>query len=1373
MLSDIAQYLKKKKEEAQAAVDKVLGVTSQFTGISPDTQKTLLKGTLTPQGFLSSPLVSAKERTTATKELAKTSGKIAKEVAQSTARSVPIAAGAIPGVMQSDTVRPSQSKLASAVFGPEDFKVGVPGATQVGESVGLNGKAATFVGSVLVGADIVDPSPIPWSGSASKVARKLAKTQDAAKIVETASRELKTLPEASRLRIIELAQKSENRFEIEQAIKDEIRGGVTATQDALKSVGDTKNVDEIIARRTKATEDAIAAANGKGKTLSQLATDNYIKARTALQDKYFPILGKLKGVPRDEIDNMLNLAQKADQQVEPFLESSGFSSAMKSVGLEDYDAFNQYLISRHNMYLDAAGIDKGLDAAEDMAIVAKYKDKFEPIAEQVTRVTEKLMDLMVEAGTISTEMADYLKKIYPKYVPLNVVLEEAKSPFQTTKAIASLSKQNTIQKIVGSKRAIYPPTESIILKAHQAFNEIMKNKAARAVADTSRLPDNPLGVTKIDDFDDITNRKEAIKGMSEAKSVRESAKKIIQKGSKQVKALQESMRAFLRDGDIKYTKKKKKGERAIAEYSKNLASRAKRNVPKTWDEMSNVLVVEDGRTQINLLQRVKDDFAGEGVASFVDWLMRAGIKNFAQWYEIPEEAARQIAGKMLDNPMFMHPKEFPADFQRFMEADTIEEMTDLLIASNSAEGKALLDLLAGKKTRLNDGLDLIRQRMAMRIAEDVPNIERLVNDVKQAQGQLDEALIRGKGEFARLQAFKKPEVPEGMDTFNVLRNGVKETYSAPKEVVEAIKQLDNQQMNAIVRAVAAVGRVQRLSLTGMSLPFQLGQAFIADPLASLIQSDTKIRNSAANPFMLVKAMISMVKKDSLYKEFQTSGAVGSLIQMSRPKAAQSAKSIASKANIASRIRRYTAEPRELLAWIEDSTSVFDKMFRLANYMGKRKEVIGAGGSEADAIVQATKNARRATADFAKVGVLGSQINAFQLFFNAAVQGISSMAGAAKKNPARFATRATMGLVAPAILSVLYNKAYYPELYDQLSQQEKEGYFPIFTPWSEYNPETKEITGMLLVKLPPGINGIYNMARYATEQMYEEQPVEALELARYASNALLPFEFSERGAKSMIANVPGFGPLSETYFNYDTYRGRAIESEKLLEVDPQLRYDKTTSNIARFLGGVTAGSDQEGGLSPMRIQHVINQQFGSVGQAATAWADTVGAALGLINKEDVGGRGIIEQTRGRFLVGSGGQVERERIERLSDANKKEETAKRKLRKQAEEELDRLRSMTDLEKAEYVEKLKSNPELSKELKKVADGQKMNYTSVDWRLRDLDIGTGARAKAIIDEARMIEDPAERVTFLNDLLAKKIITSTVRGQMSAILAEEAQAKE
>lgn len=169
--------------------------------------------------------------------------------------------------------------------------------------------------------------------------------------------------------------------------------------------------------------------------------------------------------------------------------SSGLEKTLKVVGTKDLKEFNHYLAARQVLDVAGRGIKTGVDLEKARIFVDTLSSKYEPAAQQVTNFTRRFLTYVRESGLISKETEDLLNARYPNYVPINRVFDEITQSGLSKKAVASLSKQTVVQKLIGSERDIRDPLESIVEKTVEGVRQVEVNRTAQAVINLRHIPE--------------------------------------------------------------------------------------------------------------------------------------------------------------------------------------------------------------------------------------------------------------------------------------------------------------------------------------------------------------------------------------------------------------------------------------------------------------------------------------------------------------------------------------------------------------------------------------------------------------------------------------------------------------------------------------------------------------------------------------------------------------------------------------------------------------------------------------------------------------------------------------------------------------------
>lgn len=105
---------------------------------------------------------------------------------------------------------------------------------------------------------------------------------------------------------------------------------------------------------------------------------------------------------------------------------------------------------------------------------------FKDAAKGIYEYRHNLLSIAVDAGVVSAELADYLERTYPHYVPLNRVMDDKS---KTSSGKSGKVQGSPIKSFKGSGRAIYSPIENLMLQTASFSNAVLQNQVRQEFAD--------------------------------------------------------------------------------------------------------------------------------------------------------------------------------------------------------------------------------------------------------------------------------------------------------------------------------------------------------------------------------------------------------------------------------------------------------------------------------------------------------------------------------------------------------------------------------------------------------------------------------------------------------------------------------------------------------------------------------------------------------------------------------------------------------------------------------------------------------------------------------------------------------------------------
>jgi len=256
--------------------------------------------------------------------------------------------------------------------------------------------------------------------------------------------------------------------------------------------------EQIIARETARNIDN--SIGNKIKDFLQNAQSKLIDFTSPIENTLKDAMArdKFSLIPSQDIRNQIDNVLRAPTLAGQFAKDGGLVDVIKTV--PDVNALDQYLIAKHAIELNTAGIETGRDLIKDEKLVSALAPTYEPFAAKVGDYSRNLLQYAVDSGLVSQKLADELKIKYPDYVPFNRVFGEGElqqGAGTGSKGVASQGSQSVVQKIKGSTRQVESPLESFFAKTNEVFIQGERNKAARLLASYEKLPNNPFELKEI------------------------------------------------------------------------------------------------------------------------------------------------------------------------------------------------------------------------------------------------------------------------------------------------------------------------------------------------------------------------------------------------------------------------------------------------------------------------------------------------------------------------------------------------------------------------------------------------------------------------------------------------------------------------------------------------------------------------------------------------------------------------------------------------------------------------------------------------------------------------------------------------------------
>lgn len=452
-------------------------------------------------------------------------------------------------------------------------------------------------------------------------------------------------------------------------------------------------------------------------------------------------------------------------------------------------------------------------------------------------------------------------------------------------------------------------------------------------------------------------------------------------------------------------------------------------------------------------------------------------------------------------------------------------------------------------------------------------------------------------------------------TLPVFENGMKELYTIDPRAARQLANAPDLELKAIANWVLLPSRVLRGGATSLNAAFALPN-FIRDQVSSAIIS--KRLRSTHNPLAFWAGFKEAVAKPTGNAALRKLPGVADEVFKPSPlfKEYLSRNANMTSVDLARNLKVATRQAQEnlgvkgesLLRRYENIISASEKATRYQNFIGTYKRAIKKGTPTEQALQEANAAARTNSINFSNRGEIAAFTKIFNPYFNAGVQGASTLGRALKTRPVGTGLKIGASILAPVASSTYYN----------LSDEERA---EIYARIPEYERRDNLIMvlgggrGYVKVPLPPGMREFAKPLRNFIESEYLGDRQGLLETAK---NLFVdPFSPVGTTANEVISNtIPvAAKPPIELAMNRDLYTGRDIVPENLQGLPTEEQVFDSTPQIYRDIA-------KRFGVSPLQVRKVIAGYGAGGTEGALATFDKA-------RGKESGGRSTVEQIVKRF------------------------------------------------------------------------------------------------------------------------------------------------
>ncbi|WP_026562497.1 LPD38 domain-containing protein [Bacillus sp. J37] len=448
------------------------------------------------------------------------------------------------------------------------------------------------------------------------------------------------------------------------------------------------------------------------------------------------------------------------------------------------------------------------------------------------------------------------------------------------------------------------------------------------------------------------------------------------------------------------------------------------------------------------------------------------------------------------------------------------------------------------------------------------------------------------------------KLDEGEDTgrinvISAMDNGKKVNYEVPPDVYKAMKNLDKESSNTLIKILAKPASTLRAGAT-LTPEFSM-RNFLRDVPAATIVSE-----SGFNPFIdfPVGLWQSIWKGRTIKigdKEFKTSGDLyeqfikenggyGNIMSMDRDAHQQTLKKALTEANTQyidvldsksyKALMKKFANPMDTLRTLADISETGTKV-------GEFRAAMRKGASPQEAAYRA-----RDIMDFGRAGVSIREANKVVAFLNANIQGKSKLWRAFSQNPGKVSGKAMAMVTIPTIGAIVAQEMFanerQKEVLDDAPTWLKDTFYlvPI--------PGTNQIA-----RIPKPFDLAYPFSN-SLERAFEFVAKNDKE----TFDGFIKDGFSAMAVPTMLT---GLAPMVEGMANYSFFRQGSIIPQREQNMEFPDQHDINTSETAKLLGkGINQLTGGEGSFknfgSPRIVDNTIQGFTGGLGTYGTSIID---------------------------------------------------------------------------------------------------------------------------------------------------------------------------
>jgi hypothetical protein len=516
--------------------------------------------------------------------------------------------------------------------------------------------------------------------------------------------------------------------------------------------------------------------------------------------------------------------------------------------------------------------------------------------------------------------------------------------------------------------------------------------------------------------------------------------------------------------------------------------------------------------------------------------------------------------------------------------DPLESMiVDSFIIRRAAEANGINNILYDMAGNV-EGFGSMAERVPPGGTKTSFHVDEVKNQLKRiAKANQDTALTDAVDkmkdeELEAVMSIYRPLFRERDNEVTVYVNGSKKLLQVEPELYKAIKGLNREQSNIVIRMLNVPKRILQAGAV-TTIDFIM-RNMARDTGSSLMQSESGI-----NPLDIAKGYIEALRKGKWQKEMTAYGGASEFLMVNERAEAQRLEDDLLGLNLGEKWRRFVNSIQE--AKQNNNERTRNKAINsFKQFAGSPINLIREGikfSEEGPRVAEFKKAvqkgvdkdtaalwARQLSVDFQRHGYTAKEVNKITAFFNAGIQGNVRILETFKKHPLRTLARGFLYVTLPSMLLYFFNHD--DEDYKQLAEWKKALYYNI------------PIGGGKFISIPKpyGYGFIFgSLPEIMMDKILRDDPETWKRIAEsFALHFSIPFvPAAIKPAIDIYANISWTGAPIENQADQKNRTAYLVRDDK-------------TSLLSALIGDVL---QNEKGISPKQIDYLIKQHTGKVGE----------------------------------------------------------------------------------------------------------------------------------------------------------------------------------